>query len=169
MARMRRLEAAHMLAKFRFVKPVGHEPPQAALALRNVVVTVAMQRMAGIGGCSLPCYHENQPVSPRARVQEKVLEPTPGLLDGRAVKVKLRFIGDEPAGKLLGGSPIKPRQLRRLCWRCTAGGYQWPAGLRTVPWLCRGRGRRWSLAVAALERHNRLLDLIPQGAIGHET
>jgi hypothetical protein len=41
--------------------------------------------------------------------------------------------------------------------------------LRTVPWLCRGRGRMWSLAVAALERHNRLLDLIPQGAIGHET
>ena len=114
MAWMRRLEATHMLTKFRFVKPVGNEPPQAALALGNVIVTVAMQRMACIGGCSLASYHQNQPISPGACFENKALQQAPGLFDGRAVKVELRLIGDETTGKLLGGSPIKPGQRRRL-------------------------------------------------------
>jgi hypothetical protein len=114
MSRMRRLESAYKLTKLRFVKPVGNEPPQATLALGNVIVTVAMQRMAGIGRCSLSSHHENQPISPGARFQKKALQLAPGLFGGRAVKVKLCFIGDETAGKLLGGSAIEPGQCRRL-------------------------------------------------------
>jgi hypothetical protein len=56
---MGRLESTDEVAKLRFVKPVGHKPSQAALALGNVVVTIAMERMAGIGRCSLSSHHEN--------------------------------------------------------------------------------------------------------------
>lgn len=101
MSRMGRLESTDKVTKLRFVKPVGHEPSQAALALGNVIVTIAMERMAGIGGCSLSSYHENQPISLGARVHEKALQPALGLFGGRAVKVKLRFIGYETPGKPL--------------------------------------------------------------------
>jgi hypothetical protein len=73
MAWMGRLEPAHMLAKLRFVKPVGNQPPQAALALGSVIVTVTMQRMTGIGRCSFSGDHENQPISPRTSFQKKTL------------------------------------------------------------------------------------------------
>jgi hypothetical protein len=115
MSRMRRLEPGDKVTKLRFVKPVGNEPPQAALALGNVIMTVAMQRMAGIGGCSLSSHYEDQAVSPAAGFHEEALELPPGFFCRRAVKIELRFIGYEAAGELLGGSPIKPGQRGRLC------------------------------------------------------
>jgi hypothetical protein len=101
MSGMSRLESADKVTKLRFVKPVGNQPSQATLALGNVIVTISMQRMAGIRGCPLSSHHENQPISPGARLDKKALQLPPGLSGGRAVKVKLCFIGDETAGKLL--------------------------------------------------------------------
>jgi hypothetical protein len=115
MSRMRRLESGDKVAKLRFVKPVGNEPPQAPLALGNVIMTVAVQRMAGIGRCSLSRHYEDQAVSPAAGFHEKTLELPFGFFCRRAVKIELRFIGYEAAGELLGGSPIKPGQRGRLC------------------------------------------------------
>ena len=64
-------------------------------------MTIAMERMARIGGCSFTSHHEDQPISPGARIYKKALQLPPGLFGGGTVKVKLRFIGDETASKSL--------------------------------------------------------------------
>jgi hypothetical protein len=114
MARMGRLKARYVLAELRLVKPLGHEPSQATLALGRVEVGIAMKRMASKGRGALARDDQQDAMPPAAGRLKKTQESPPRFGSARAMQVQLRIIFKLSARQPPAQPAVKACQKRRL-------------------------------------------------------
>jgi hypothetical protein len=130
---VRRLEAGHMGAEFRFMQPVGEETPQSALALGGVEMFSAMQSVTREGRSTLAGYDKDQAVSRGTLLRQESEQSMACQFCTNAVKVDPRIDLHLAAHQALAGAAIERRQWRRL-GAFRAEHYAWRRHLK----LCHG-------------------------------